>query len=134
MAILYTLLAWGVILFAPRFLIGIFSSDKALILEMRIPFETVLRSLCFSGAGMWDRRCSSHWARKNSRFSSLCFARSLIVVPLAYILPYLFHMGSDGVFLAEPVSNGNWKRLLHRDAVYGNAGAETANGKENSDC
>ena len=33
MAILYTLLAWGVILFAPRFLIGIFSSDQALITD-----------------------------------------------------------------------------------------------------
>ena len=33
MAILYTLLAWGVILFAPRFLIGIFSSDQTLITD-----------------------------------------------------------------------------------------------------
>ena len=69
MAILYTLLAWGVILFAPRFLIGIFSSDQALII-----FFSLLRKV-------------------------------IIVVPLTYILPYLFHMGSDGVFLAEPVSN-----------------------------
>ena len=28
-----------------------------------------------------------------------------IVVPLTYLLPYTFHMGTDGVFLAEPVSN-----------------------------
>ena len=28
-----------------------------------------------------------------------------IVVPLTYILPYAMHMGTDGVFLAEPVSN-----------------------------
>lgn len=28
-----------------------------------------------------------------------------IVVPLTYILPYALHMGTDGVFMAEPVSN-----------------------------
>ncbi len=32
-AILYTLLAWSVILFVPRFLIGIFSSDPTLIAD-----------------------------------------------------------------------------------------------------
>lgn len=49
MAILYTLLAWGVILFAPRFLIGIFSSDQAADHRCDPGTETVLRSLCFSG-------------------------------------------------------------------------------------
>lgn len=28
-----------------------------------------------------------------------------IVVPLTYLLPYAFKMGTDGVFVAEPVSN-----------------------------
>ena len=28
-----------------------------------------------------------------------------IVVPLSYLMPYALHMGTDGVFLAEPVSN-----------------------------
>ena len=28
-----------------------------------------------------------------------------IVVPLTYLLPYAFGLGTDGVFLAEPVSN-----------------------------
>ena len=29
----------------------------------------------------------------------------IIVVPLTYIMPLYLHMGTDGVFLAEPVSN-----------------------------
>ena len=29
----------------------------------------------------------------------------IIVVPLTYLLPYAFGMGTDGVFAAEPVSN-----------------------------
>lgn len=28
-----------------------------------------------------------------------------MVVPLTFLLPYVFHMGADGVFMAEPVSN-----------------------------
>jgi Na+-driven multidrug efflux pump len=28
----------------------------------------------------------------------------VIVIPLTYILPYVFHLGTDGVFMAEPVS------------------------------
>ena len=29
----------------------------------------------------------------------------MIVVPLTYLFPYAFNMGTHGVFLAEPVSN-----------------------------
>ena len=28
-----------------------------------------------------------------------------MVVPLTYLLPYTFYMGTDGVFIAEPISN-----------------------------
>ena len=30
--------------------------------------------------------------------------KAVIVIPLTYLLPYAFHMGSRGVFIAEPVS------------------------------
>ena len=33
------------------------------------------------------------------------FRKVIIVVPLTFLFPYAFHMGTDGVFLAEPVSN-----------------------------
>ena len=33
------------------------------------------------------------------------WAALFIVVPLTYLLPYAFGMGTDGVFAAEPVSN-----------------------------
>ena len=42
--------------------------------------------------------------RKQAIFFSL-LRKVFIVVPLTYLLPYTFHMGTDGVFLAEPVSN-----------------------------
>ena len=42
--------------------------------------------------------------RKQTIFFSL-LRKVFIVVPLTYLMPYAFHMGTDGVFLAEPVSN-----------------------------
>lgn len=105
MAILYTLLAWGVILFAPRFLIGIFSSDQALITDaipaLKLYFGAfVFQALQYVGQTMFK----SLGKKKFAIFFSL-LRKVIIVVPLTYILSYLFHMGSDGVFLAEPVSN-----------------------------
>ena len=105
MAILYTLLAWGVILFAPRFLIGIFSSDQALITDaipaLKLYFGAfVFQALQYVGQTMFK----SLGKKKFAIFFSL-LRKVIIVVPLTYIFPYLFHMGSDGVFLAEPVSN-----------------------------
>ena len=42
--------------------------------------------------------------KKQAIFFSL-LRKVLIFVPLTYLLPYVFKMGTDGVFLAEPVSN-----------------------------
>ena len=42
--------------------------------------------------------------KKQAIFFSL-LRKVFIVVPLTYLMPYVLHMGTDGVFLAEPVSN-----------------------------
>ena len=42
--------------------------------------------------------------RKHAIFFSL-FRKAILVVPLTYLLPLVFGMGTDGVFLAEPISN-----------------------------
>ena len=42
--------------------------------------------------------------KKHAIFFSL-LRKVFIVVPLTYLLPYAFHMGTNGVFMAEPVSN-----------------------------
>ena len=42
--------------------------------------------------------------KKQAIFFSL-LRKVIIVVPLTYLMPFAFHMGTDGVFLAEPVSN-----------------------------
>ena len=42
--------------------------------------------------------------KKQAIFFSL-LRKVFIVVPLIYLFPYTFHMGTRGVFLAEPISN-----------------------------
>lgn len=42
--------------------------------------------------------------KKHAIFFSL-LRKVVIVVPLTYFMPYMLHMGTSGVFLAEPVSN-----------------------------
>ena len=44
------------------------------------------------------------YKKKQAIFFSL-LRKVFIVVPLTYLLPYGLHMGTDGVFMAEPVSN-----------------------------
>lgn len=104
-AIAYTLLSWGVILFVPHALIGIFSSDPELtasaVPALKLYFGAfVFQALQYVGQTMFK----SLGKKKFAIFFSL-LRKVIIVVPLTYIFPYVFHMGSDGVFLAEPVSN-----------------------------
>ena len=105
MALIYTLCTWLVILFAPRFLISIFSSDQELFADaisaMKLYFSAfIFMLLQYVGQTIFK----SLNKKKQAVFFSL-LRKVFIVVPLTYLLPYAFHMGTDGVFLAEPVSN-----------------------------
>lgn len=103
--LIYILVAWSVILFAPKFLIGIFSSDKSLMIDtvpaMKLYFAAFIFMLFqYTGQTMFK----SLNKKKQAIFFSI-LRKVVIVVPLTYIFPYAFHMGSNGVFMAEPVSN-----------------------------
>lgn len=105
LAFVYAILAWSMILFAPRFLISIFSSDQELFADaipaMKLYFAAfIFMLLQYVGQTIFK----SLNKKKQAVFFSL-LRKVFIVVPLTYLLPYAFHMGTDGVFLAEPVSN-----------------------------
>ena len=105
MALVYTLTIWAVILLAPHFLISIFSSDPTLqadtIPAMKLYFSTFgFMLLQYVGQTVFK----SLNKRRHAVFFSL-LRKVIIVVPLTYLLPYAFGMGTDGVFAAEPVSN-----------------------------
>lgn len=105
MALVYTVLMWIVIINAPEFLIGIFSSSKEIlvdaVLAMKLYFAAfIFMLLQYTGQTVFK----SLNKKKQAIFFSL-LRKVFIVVPLTYILPYVFRLGTDGVFMAEPVSN-----------------------------
>lgn len=104
-AIVYTMLTWGLILLAPELLLRIFSSDHTLTSDtvpaMKLYFSAfIFMLLQYIGQTVFK----SLNKKKHAIFFSL-LRKVVIVVPLTYLLPYAFHFGTDGVFLAEPVSN-----------------------------
>lgn len=101
----YTLVVWILILWRPEMFISIFSSDKTLLADA-VPalhlyfFAYIFQSLQYSGQTVFKALNK----KKQAIFFSL-FRKAVMVIPLTYLFPYLFGMGANGVFMAEPVSN-----------------------------
>ncbi len=105
MCLAYGVLMWIVILTQPEFLISIFSSDASLrkdsIPSMSLYFSAFV-FMVFQYSGQTVLKSLNK--KKLAIFFSL-LRKAFIVVPLTFLLPYVLHMGTDGVFLAEPISN-----------------------------
>lgn len=105
MGILYTLIVWLLILWKPEMFISIFTSDRT-ILSDAVPalhlylFAFIFMALQYTGQTTFK----SLNKKKHAIFFSI-FRKIIIVVPLTYLLPTVFGFGTDGVFMAEPVSN-----------------------------
>ena len=103
--LIYVCVVWTLLLIFPRFFISIFTNDNSLI-EHAIPAV----KLYFSTFGFMVLQASgqSTFRSLNKKRQAIFFSifrKIIIVVPLTYALPYLFGLGVDGVFIAEPVSN-----------------------------
>ncbi len=105
MCLAYGVLMWIVILTQPEFLISIFSSDASLrkdsVPSMSLYFSAFV-FMVFQYSGQTVLKSLNK--KKLAIFFSL-LRKAFIVVPLTFLLPYVLHMGTDGVFLAEPISN-----------------------------
>jgi putative MATE family efflux protein len=101
----YTALMWLLIEQLPGFFIGIFTADETLQKAAVYPlhlyfFAFVFQGLQYIGQGVFK----ALGEKKFAVFFSI-FRKVILVVPLTFLLPYVFGMGTDGVFAAEPVSN-----------------------------
>lgn len=104
-ALIYTGIMWGIIILAPKYLIMIFSSDATLIKDIVPALKLYFAAFIFMDLQYIGQTVfKSLNKRKQAIFFSL-LRKVFIVVPLTYIFPYALHMGTDGVFMAEPVSN-----------------------------
>lgn len=101
----YTAVMWSIIILFPNVLIGIFSSDAALMQDAVPALNQYFAAfICMDFQYIGQTVFKSLNKKKQAIFFSL-LRKVFIVVPLTYMMPYIFHMGTAGVFLAEPVSN-----------------------------
>ena len=104
-SIAYTTVMWSFVHGFPEFFIRIFNQDEELVRAgipaMRIYyFGFFMMSLQFAGQSVFVALGKA----KNAVFFSI-FRKVIIVIPLILLLPLVLGLGTDGVLMAEPVSN-----------------------------
>ncbi len=103
--VVFSFVMWAVLFFEPQFFLQLFTKESELIREgipaMRIYFCGIfMMALQFAGQSTYVALNRP----KQAVFFSL-FRKVIIVVPLTLLLPMIAGLGTNGVFLAEPVSN-----------------------------
>lgn len=101
----YSIAVWIWLRLQPETAIAIFSSDPVIMKDAVHAFHIYFSAFVF----MVFQHCSqmmfkSLGMKKHAIFFSI-FRKGILVAPLTYILAYGCHMGTDGVFAAEPISN-----------------------------
>ena len=105
MILVYTAVMWSVIIFVPDYLIAIFSSDKLLLKDAVPALKTYFAAFIFMDLQYIGQTVFKSLNKKKQAIFFSLLRKVFIVVPLTYLFPYAFKMGTDGVFMAEPVSN-----------------------------
>ena len=101
----YTFLVWMFIRLFPEAVIGVFSNDKTILADAIPAFNLYFSTFIFMTFQHSGQVVFKSLGRKGHAIFFSLFRKAFIVVPLTYILPYMFGMGPDGVFAAEPISN-----------------------------
>ena len=101
----YSLLLWVFILWKPAVIIRIFSSDPEILSAGSRCFRLYFAAFVFMTFQFGGQSIFKALGKKRHAVFFSIFRKVLIVVPFTYLLPYVFRLGTDGVFLAEPISN-----------------------------
>ena len=101
----YTAIMWSMIILIPETLIRIFSSDAALIQDAVPALNMYFAAFIFMDLQYIGQAVFKSLNKKVFAIFFSLLRKVFIVVPLTYLMPYALHMGTKGVFLAEPVSN-----------------------------
>lgn len=101
----YTAIVWSFIILIPHILIQVFSSDPVLIRNTVPALNQYFAAFIFMDLQYIGQNVFKSLNKKKQAIFFSILRKVIIVVPLTYIMPLYLHMGTDGVFLAEPVSN-----------------------------
>lgn len=129
LSLAYTSIVWIIIRLIPAQIISIFSNDKTILADAIPAFNLYFSTFIFMTFQHVGQIVFKSLGKKVHAIFFSLFRKVIIVVPLTYILPYAFKMGTDGVFAAEPISNvvGGmacfitmlvvFSRILHSDDI-----------------
>ncbi len=96
---------WAFIMLFPAAFIRIFNSDPALIANGVPAFRVYFSAFVFMAFQMSGQTVSQALGKAKMAIFFSLLRKAVIVAPLTVLLPRLWGLGADGVFLAEPVSN-----------------------------
>ena len=105
MVLCYTAVMWSIIILYPKALIQVFSSDSKLISDSVVALKQYFAAFIFMDLQYIGQTIFKSLNKKKQAIFFSLLRKVIIVVPLTYLMPYALHMGTQGVFLAEPVSN-----------------------------
>ena len=105
MILSYTAVMWCLIILVPGTLIRVFSSDHNLVQDSIPALKQYFAAFIFMDLQYMGQTVFKSLNKKKQAIFFSLLRKVIIVVPLTYLMPFAFHMGTDGVFLAEPVSN-----------------------------
>ena len=105
MILAYTAVMWSLIILVPGTLIRIFTSDASLIQDSIPALNQYFAAFIFMDLQYIGQTVFKSLNKKKQAIFFSLLRKVFIVVPLTYLMPYALHMGTRGVFLAEPVSN-----------------------------
>ena len=105
MILAYTAVMWSLIILIPGTLIRIFTSDASLIQDSIPALNQYFAAFIFMDLQYIGQTVFKSLNKKKQAIFFSLLRKVFIVVPLTYLMPYALHMGTRGVFLAEPVSN-----------------------------
>ena len=101
----YSFLPWAAAMLMPGLLIRLFNGE-AQLLEAGIPAFRIYFSLFpFMSLQMSGQCCFVALGRSRHAIFFSLLRKALLVTPLVVVLPPLWGLGVNGVFLAEPISN-----------------------------
>ena len=105
MVLCYTAVMWSIIILYPKALIQVFSSDSKPISDSVVALKQYFAAFIFMDLQYIGQTIFKSLNKKKQAIFFSLLRKVIIVVPLTYLMPYALHMGTQGVFLAEPVSN-----------------------------
>ncbi len=102
--IIYTMLAWLLVILSPHLLLSIFTEDSVMIVAGADAFRLYFFGYFFMAFQFTGQSAFTALGYSYHAIFFLLLRKVVIVVPLTMLLPKM-GMGVNGVFLAEPISN-----------------------------